>query len=190
MPHDEDYGPQGDPARHLGLAELESGLRALPPPPKDTGTVALLVVRRADGMRETPERVQLGPDSGLPGDRWARLTPDHPEAQLTVMRRDVGELIANGQPLTLFGDNLVVDLDLSDESTPPGSRLRVGGAVVEVTPKPHTGCSKYAARFGAQALRFISQKTLRGAHLRGVYWKVVEAGPVAVGDGIRVLSRG
>ena len=123
----EDYGPRGDSDRHLSPEELESALHSLPAAPRDRGKVALLVSRRADGVRETPERVRLTPEEGLPGDRWARTTREHPGMQLTVMRRDIGEVIANGQPLTLFGDNLVVDLDLSEANLPTGSRIRVGG---------------------------------------------------------------
>lgn len=186
----EHYGPEGDVARHLSLDALEAKFEALAPAPKDHGKVCLLVSRRADGVRDTPQRAQLTPEGGMPGDRWHRRTPDAPDTQLTVMQRDVAETIANGQALSLFGDNLLVDLDLSEDNLPVGSRVRVGGATLEVTPEPHTGCKKFAARVGQDALRYISRKELRDRHLRGVYWRVVEAGPVAVGDAIDVLSRG
>jgi MOSC domain-containing protein YiiM len=106
------------------------------------------------------------------------------------MRREVAELIAHGQPLTLFGDNLIVELDLSAANLPTGSRLRVGEALVEVTPKPHNGCTKFRARFGEAALRFVQAPPTRDQNLRGIYWKVVEPGEVSVGAGIEVLSRG
>ena len=112
-----------------------------------------------------------------------------PEAQLAVMRTDLAELIANGQSLALFGDNLLVEIDLSDANLPTGSRLRVGAAVVEVTPMPHNGCRKFDARFGSDALRFVNAKPTRHLNLRGVYWRVVEAGEVEVGSPIVVLSR-
>ncbi len=185
----EDYGPQGDPERHRPLAELEAGVRDLSAAPKDAGRVALIVARRADGGRETPDRVSVAPEEGVPGDRWGRHLRAFPDMQITVMRRDVAELIGNGQPLTVFGDNLFVDLDISTSNLPAGSRLRVGGAVVEVTSQPHTGCVKFKGRFGQDALRFVSVKQLRDQNLRGVYWKAVEPGEVAVGDPIKVLSR-
>src|SRR5262245_52275531 len=100
----EAYGPAGDPARHLTLAELEAGLRALAAAPRDAGRLARIVLRRPDGVREEPERVRLSPEEGVPGDGWVRRPPRDPEAQLAVMRRDVAELLANGQPLSLFGD--------------------------------------------------------------------------------------
>ena len=185
----EDYGPQGDAARHLTLAELEAGLAALPQPSRDHGTVHLIVARHADGVRNTHEHILMTPEGGVPGDRWGRLLADQPEMQLTVMRQDVAGLIANGQPLTVFGDNLFVDLDITSENLPVGSRLRVGEALIEVSPMPHDGCAKFKGRFGKDALRFVSGKTLRSQNLRGVYWTTVEAGDVSVGDTIDVLSR-
>jgi MOSC domain-containing protein YiiM len=185
----EAYGPRGDAARHLELARLEAGLRELAPAPKDAGELRLLVRRRADGARETPARVRLSPEEGVPGDGWNRRPPRKPEAQLAVMQWDVASLIANGQPLTLFGDNLFVDLDLSAANLPAGSRLRIDGALVEVTPEPHDGCVKFQGRFGAAALRLVQAAPTRDRNLRGVYWRVVEAGEVSVGARIQVLSR-
>ena len=101
--------------------------------------------------------------------------------QLSVMQRDVAESIANGQPLTLFGDNLFVDLDHSSESLPPGSWMRIGDAVLEVTPAPHTGCDKFRGRFGDNALRFISRQELKDRNLRGIYMHVVQGGEVRLG---------
>jgi MOSC domain-containing protein YiiM len=185
----EAYGPRGDAARHLAYDDLTAGLRSLPAPPRDAGTLALIVRRCADGTRETPEHVRLTPAEGVPGDGWTRRPPRQPEAQLAVMRHDVAALIANGQPLTLFGDNLFVDLDISTASLPCGARLRVGDAVVEVTPKPHNGCSKFEGRFGADALRFVGPAFDRPLNLRGIYWRVVEAGDAAVGCSISVIFR-
>jgi MOSC domain-containing protein YiiM len=151
--------------------------------------VALLVRRHPDGTRATPECLRFTPDDGLPGDGWSRRPPRDPEAQLAVMQRDIAELIANGQPLTVFGDNLFVDFDLSAANLPPGSRLCVGEAVVEVTPKPHNGCQKFRGRFGGDALRFVAAPSTRDQNRRGIYWKIVTAGEVATGAPIRLLSR-
>jgi MOSC domain-containing protein YiiM len=168
---------------------LEAGLRALPAAPADTGRLALIVRRRPDGSRETPERVHLTPEEGLSDDSWNRRVPRVPDMQMTVMRRDVAELIAHGQPLTTFGDNLFVEIDISAASLPIGSRLRVGEAVVEVTPHPHNGCAKFKARFGADALHFVNAQPTRPQNLRGIYWKVIEPGETGVGARIQVLSR-
>ena len=183
------FGPPGDPSRHVPRADLEAALAGLPLAPRDAGHVALIVCRRADKVRETPERVHLHPGTGIPGDGWGRKETPDPEAEITIMQLDVAELIANGQPVTVFGDNLLVDLDLSTGNLPTGSRVRIGGATLEVTAKPHNGCRKFAARFGQQALRFVAARELRHRNLRGIHLRVVEPGDVAVGDRIDVLSR-
>ena len=187
--HDPQFGPPGDPSRHLPLGELEQKLGTLPAAPRDAGRVALLVRRRPDKVRETPTRIDLGPDSGVPGDAWGRGQKPDSTAQVTVMEIDVAEMIANGQPLTVFGDNLFLALDLSVENLPTGTRLRLGRALLEVTAKPHNGCRKFAARFGHDALRLVSNPELRRRNLRGIYMCVVEAGEVAVGDAVAVVSR-
>ncbi len=183
------FGPTGDPSRHRSLEELEAGLLALPPAPKDIGRVTLIVRRDPEKNREILQQARLSPEEGLPGDNWG-LNPDRlPDAQLAVMRQDLAELIANGQSLTLFGDSLFVDMDLSAENLPTGTRLRVGEALIEVTPMPHDGCSKFNARFGNGALKFVAAKSTRNQNRRGIYWKVVEAGEVCVGAKVEVLSR-
>lgn len=185
---DSDYGPLGDSSRHLPMAELESRFEALRPP-KDLGALVLIVSRRANGFRETPQRVRLSPESGVPGDAWLRRLPLNPDAQITLMRVDVARLIANGQPLTLFGDNLLVDLDLSMANLPAGTRIRVGTAVLEVTAKPHNGCRKFQQRFGRDALRLTAHRRYRELRPRGIYAKVVESGQVEMGDAVTVCGR-
>jgi MOSC domain-containing protein YiiM len=185
----EAHGPEGDARCHQSLAELESGLRALAGYTTNSGCLALIVRRRTDGVRETPKRVWLSEKEGVPGDGWSRRPPRDPLAQLAVMRRDVAELIANGQPLSVFGDNLFVELDISAANLPAGARLRVGHALVEVTVKPHNGCHKFRGRFGPEALRFVQATSTRDQNLRGIYWRVLEPGEAAVGDAIEVLSR-
>jgi MOSC domain-containing protein YiiM len=186
-PHDP--SPRGDAARHLARAALDAGLCALPAAPRAAGQLAFIVRRRADGVRETPHLVRLSCEEGVPGDDWSRRPPQKPEAQLAVMRRDVAALIANDQPLTLFGDNLFVELDLSAANLPVGTRLRVGEALVEMTAEPHNGCHKFRQRFGADGLRLVQDRAMRDQNLRGVYWRVLEPGRARVGDAVRVHSR-
>lgn len=180
---------QGDPARYLSAAELEVGLRALLPPPKDAGRSTFIVRRPTKESREVLGHARLSPEGGLPGDGWSQKASPDPTAQLAVMQTGVADLVANGQSLALFGDNLFVDLDLSEANLPVGSRLRVGGAMVEVTPMPHDGCRKFNQRFGSHALRFVNAKPTRHLNLRGVFWRVIEAGEIEVGSPIQVLSR-
>jgi MOSC domain-containing protein YiiM len=161
----------------------------LPESPRDVGRVALLVRRGEGGRRETPLEVRLTTADGVPGDAWSRRAARHVGAQISAMQADVAALLANGQPLTLSGDNLLLELDLSTSNLPPGSRVRAGDALLEVTSQPHNGCAKFRARFGADALRFVSRPDLRPRNLRGVYLRVVEAGTLRLGDAVEVLAR-
>ena len=184
-----DSNSVGDPARYLALENLKRGLQGLPCVPRDAGRVTLIVRKREGGVRETLDRIVVTPQLGIPGDAWSRRAEPDREMQIAVMQTDVAGLIANGQPLTLFGDNLIVELDLSASSLPAGSRVRVGDATLEVTPMPHNGCRKFRARFGDDALRFVSAPELRQRNLRGIYMRVVDAGEVATGVPIEVISR-
>lgn len=183
------YGPKGDPVRHRTGASLDAGLGGLPSVSTDSGRLALVVRRLPGGVRETPSEVLLSVAEGVPGDEWNRRQPQKPDAQLAVMRRDVAELIANDQALTLFGDNLFVELDLSAGNLPVGTELRVGEARVVMTAEPHNGCRKFHERFGPDALRFVQARETRDQNRRGVYWRVTEPGLARVGDAVQVLSR-
>ncbi len=186
-----------DPQTHRSLEDLVRGLEALQPSPRDRGRVVLLNARGPDEGRTSVSSATLTPENGLPDDRWAadrahgeeRYGSDYADMQLATMEFSVAELIANGQPVALAGDNLFLELDLSDASLPHGSRLRVGDALLEVTPFPHNGCHKFRDRFGADALRFVSEKSRRPRNLRGIYLKVIEQGKVGVGDQVEVISR-
>ena len=178
----------GDADRFLTLAELEQRLTKLAAP-KDSGRVTLIVRKGENGVREVQDKVLLGADTGVPGDAWGRAKQPNPETQLAVMQQDLAELIANGQPVTLFGDNLFLDLDLSNANLPTGSRVRAGSVLLEVTPFPHNGCKKFRARFGDDALRFVSKPELRPRNLRGIYLRVIETGEIQIGDAVEVTAR-
>jgi hypothetical protein len=185
-----------DVARHLTTAELEAGLEEIERAPADAGTVELIVCRPAEGEREVLAEGVLDLTEGLVGDMWlrrgSRRTPDgsaNPNAQLTLMGARVVDLVAAGEKerWALAGDQLYVDFDISVANLPPGTRLALGSAVIEVTPEPHTGCAKFHARFGGDAHRFVNTKAHRHLRLRGLNAKVIEPGTVATGDTIRKL---
>jgi MOSC domain-containing protein YiiM len=182
-----DSNTLGDPTHFRTLEDLERMLETQPGAPANSGRVELVVMKGAGGRRETPDRVHLAPATAVPGD--AGHDHEDGDTQLTIMQRDVAELIANGQPLPLFGDNLFLDLDLSIQNLPPGSRVRVGSAILQVTPVPHNGCRKFRGRFGDNALRFVSKQELRRRNLRGISMRVLEGGEVRPGDLVEVLSR-
>jgi MOSC domain-containing protein YiiM len=166
--------------------ELEALWAGTPPPPREAGTVRLLTVRREPGVHETPASVRVTEEGGLEGDRWShgweQRDPDR-EAQVTLMNATVTELVAAGrQPLHEAGDNVLVDFDISAEHLPPGSRLRLGEVVLEVTETPHTGCSTFAGRFGQDALRWANWRHHRERRLRGMNCRVVTGGTLHIGD--------
>jgi hypothetical protein len=161
--------------------------------PRDAAAISLIVQRPERELRTVVEAARLDPVEGLVGDSWlargSSSTPDRsadPLSQLTIMSTRV---LAAIEPDTsrwpLAGDQLYADLDLGVENLPPGTQLRVGEALVVVTERPHTGCAKFAARFGLDALKWISTPEGRAARMRGMYVQVLEGGSVRVGDAIR-----
>src|SRR5262245_55869642 len=169
--------------------ELLAGLDHIRSSPVDGGTVELIVRRPAVDLREVLDEGDLDTVVGLVGDRWHLGSSPTNDSQLTVINARLAQLIASErQNWSLAGDQLYVDLDLSVENLPPGTRLSVGGAVIEVSEVPHTGCAKFSARFGTEALTFVNKGPRRELRLRGLNARVVEAGRVRVGDTIAKLA--
>lgn len=165
------------------VAELERAWRALAVSPPRSHTVRLITLRLGDGRHECPARAALSPELGVHGDRWSSGSLRKVDAQVTLMDARVAELVAAGRaPLDAPGDNFLVDLELGEEALPAGSRLRLGGALIEITALPHTGCKKFRERLGAAALAWVNDGPNRALRLRGVNCRVIEAGAVAVGD--------
>ena len=170
---------------HLAADELEAGLPEILSSPTDVGKVELVVRRPAEGEREVLEEGLLD-ERGLVGDRHTMREDTPPGTELTLMNARAIALIAGERERwPLAGDQLYVDLDLGPENLPPGTRLEVGSALIEVTEMPHTGCAKFTERFGPAAIRFVNSKPGRALRLRGMYAKVVEPGVVRPGDEIR-----
>jgi hypothetical protein len=186
-----------DTARRLGAKELEHGLDEILRSPGDGGRLELIVRRPAVDARESLAEGRLDTEQGLVGDNWLargnRHTADgsaDPEMQLNVMNSRVAALVAvDPARRELAGDQLYLDLDLSYENLPPGTRLAIGEAVIEVTPPPHTGCRKFADRFGRDAMVFVNSGEGKRRNFRGINARVVRSGTIRVGDVARKLAR-
>jgi len=181
--------------KHLSLMELEAGMDYIHQSPKDHGILKMIVRRPADDEREVIERGELDLSEGLIGDNWKRRGSKrrengsaNPEAQITVMNARTIELLAHAEERwPLAGDQLHIDLDLSDDNLPPGTRLSLGSAIIEVSAVPHTGCKKFSARFGVDAMKFVNSPEGKRLHLRGINTKIVQPGIIKVGDTVKKI---
>lgn len=149
---------------HLTREQLEAGLDDIRRSPADGGRLEMIVQRPAEDARVVLEEGELDLEEGLAGDNWRQrgssMTDDglaHPDMQLNIMNSRVLALVAQ-QPerMPLAGDQLIVDLDLSEANLPAWTRLAIGDAVIEVTDQPHRGCAKFSRRFGVEAHRFVN----------------------------------
>ena len=180
---------------HLIREELEAGLDQIRRAPQDKGVLEMIVRRPRTNEREVLQEGELTLQDGLVGDNWrTRGNPNtadgsaHPDMQLNIMNARVIALLAQDKERwQLAGDQLYIDLDLSTENLPPGSRLAVGSAVIEVTAEPHTGCQKFVQRFGVDAMKFVNSPLGRQLNLRGINARVVRGGPIRVGDRVTKL---
>ena len=178
---------------YVGAEELQAGLDDIRRTPKHEGVLKLIVRRPQSEQREVLEHGELRSDVGLVGDNWkargSRHMPDgsaNPEAQITVMNARVIALLAREMDSwELAGDQLFIDLDLSAGNLPPGTRLAIGSAIIEVTKQPHTGCHKFTARFGPAATAFVNSPIGRELQLRGINTKIVQSGVIRVGDVVK-----
>jgi MOSC domain-containing protein YiiM len=182
---------------HRPRAEIERAATALGSSPTDNGVVEMIICRPARDERKVLDEGILEVTHGLLGDTWeargATSTPDggaDPLRQVTVMNSRVLESVAGERDRwELAGDQLIVDLDLSMDSLPAGTRLQIGEAVAEVTEPPHTGCAKFAGRYGADALAWLGGGAGRRQRRRGMHVRVLRSGTVRPGDAIRKLEQ-
>lgn len=182
---------------HRSMDDLRSGLAQVMASPKDGGRLEAIVVRPARDARRDLVSCRMDISLGAMGDRWGAQFDSPPlpgmpvlDSQLTLMNSRAASLIAvERSRWELAGDQLYVDLDLSEANLKAGDRLRVGDVVLEVTANAHLGCRKFAARFGEDALAFVNSPEGKRLHLRGIYAKVVSAGEVRRGDPIHKIPR-
>lgn len=180
---------------HRSAGELQAGIQEILKSPANLGPVRMIVIRPERDARLTPESANVVTNQGMVGDRWMRTCSrkledgtNNPDTQLTLMNSRAAGLIAGGaERWPLAGDNLVVDLDLSLANLPVGQRLKIGGAVLEISAEPHTGCVKFSKRFGPEALKFVNSPEGRSLRLRGVNAMIVKSGEIRLGDLIEKL---
>jgi hypothetical protein len=177
-------------------ADLEASLGHLRAAPAETGTLEMIVRRPSQDEREVVPEGVLDEVDGLLGDNWfSRATSRaitegrHLDSMITEMSARMVALLGDTVDVrALAGDQLYVDLDLSHDNLPAGSRLAIGDdAVLEVTAKPHAGCKKFLARFGEDAVAFVNGETGSRMRLRGLNARVVHGGTVRMGDVVRRL---
>ncbi len=175
------------------MTELEAGLDDIRQAPSENGVLKMIVRRPAVGEREALNEAMLNLEDGLVGDTWkmrgSKATPDgsaNIHAQITVMNVRATALFAQTESRwALAGDQLYVDFDLSEDNLPPGTRIAIGSAILEVSAVPHTGCAKFSQRFGVEALKFVNSPEGKQLHLRGINTQVVQAGTIRVGDVVK-----
>jgi hypothetical protein len=184
-----------DGLMHKTLEQLDRDIAHVKMAPSDGGTLQMIVIRPDLGERAVLEEADLHPEHGVVGDSWrtrgSGRTGDraaHPDMQLNVISSRVLDLIAGGRERwPLAGDQLCVDLDLSDRNLPSWTKLRIGEAVIQITDQPHTGCGKFSSRYGADALRWVNSAVGKALNLRGVNARVVESGTIRRGDVVSKL---
>ena len=182
--------------QYLSMAELEAGMEYIRQAPGDNGLLKMIVRRPRDDERELLEQGELSLEEGLAGDNWktrgSKHTPDGSAnlyAQITIMNARCIALLAQTEDRwPPAGDQLYVDFDLGEENIPPGTRLAIGSAVLEVSVEPHSGCKKFSARFGVEAMKFVNSPEGKRMHLRGINAKVVQGGAIRVGDTVKKLD--
>ena len=179
---------------HRRVGELEETAARLGASPTDDGIVEMIVSRPAVEERRVLQHGVLDAVHGLRGDSWEARGADTAGGradllrQITIMNSRVLATIAGARDRwPLAGDQLIVDLDISIDNLPAGTRLQIGEAVAEVTEPPHTGCAKFAGRFGADSLRWANSPAGRELRRRGMHVRVLASGTVAAGDAIRPL---
>ena len=183
---------------HRQRAEIERAAAVLGSSPTENGVVEMIICRPARYERMVLDEGTLEVAHGLIGDTWeargATNTPDGRSdrlRQVTVMNsRALASVAGERGRWELAGDQLIVDLDLSMVNLPAGTRLQIGEAVAEVTEPPHTGCAKFAGRYGVDALAWVSDRAGRQQRRRGMHVRVLRSGTVRPGDLIHKLDAG
>jgi hypothetical protein len=113
--------------QYLSMEELEAGLDHIRQAPTDQGILKMIVRRPSVDEREVLQTGELDTERGLVGDTWNVRVNTHSKdglanvnKQITIMNaRSVALLAQSEERWPQAGDQLYVDMDLSDDNIPP-----------------------------------------------------------------------
>ena len=183
------------PTDFIDAASLALALPGVLAAPRDVGPIRLLCARPKPNQRTFPDSLTLTRATGVLGDfeasrPWLTLpdgSPD-PRNQVSLMSARVLDLVWRSRdPRQHPGDNIAVDLDLSQANLPTGTLLKVGTAILRVSDEPNDGCAKWKVRCGTDAYNWVRAKATAHHRLRGIYCSVEQDGIVTLQDTVSVL---
>ncbi len=175
---------------HVSRQECENALEHIATAPLNGAVMDQLCFRSDYGKRAFPETLELTVEQGIIGERWKHSPwlklPDgrpDPRIQVSILSQRVMDLCWCDRENTLHpGDPIVVDMNLSMENLPVGTRLSAGTAVIEVSDKFNTACVKWRDKYGEDSLRWINAPENRPLRLRGALCRIVQDGVIRAGD--------
>ena len=180
------------PTNPVTAEELAAALPDVLAAPRNGGGVRLLCARPKPNARTFPDALTLTRDAGVVGDfemsrPWLELadgSPD-PRIQVSVLPSRVLDLVWRERDRVAHpGDNIVVDMNLSEENLPVGTLLSVGTAILRISDVPNDGCVKWKVRQGKAAYKWIAEPSQAPLRLRGLFCSVEQDGVVRLGDSI------
>lgn len=175
--------------------ELDAALPHILAAPKDGAAISMLCLRPDYGERRFVDRIEVTPEGGIPGERWATKpwlklddgSPD-PRIQVCILQSRVLDLVWRDRENTPHpGDTFIVDMDLSEANLPAGQLLQVGTSVLKVSTAFNDACVKWKVRYGQDAKDWVTAPGHPELRLRGILCSVEQAGAFRTGDFLRKL---
>jgi hypothetical protein len=183
------------PETPVTAAELDAALSAVLAAPREGGVIRLLCSRPRPNARVFPQVLTFTRATGVLGDfeasrPWLTLPDGRPDPrnQVSIMPWKVLDLVWRDRDRVAHpGDNIAVDMNLTEENLPVGTLLSAGTAVLRVSDEPNDGCAKWKVRSGRAAYEWTSHPDHLPLRLRGVYCSVEQDGEMRLGDTLRRL---
>jgi hypothetical protein len=183
------------PANPATAEELAAALPGILAAPRDSGVARLLCSRPRPNARSFPQTLRFSSATGVAGDfehrrPWLKLadgSPD-PRNQVSIMNWQVLELVWRDRDTVPHpGDNIAVDMNLTEANLPVGTLLQAGTAILRVSDEPNDGCVKWKVRCGRAAYDWVTHPDHLPLRLRGLYCAVAQDGEMRLGDALRRL---